>query len=229
MIIDDACEECAGCHCCVTCMSGWRKALFAEKVTNNSLMPLCQLRSGVFLIKMIMLNWNSSSYCKASWYCFILNQEEMRKCGKKSVVDYQRKPTETSARTQTVYILVLAMVFISFFNSLCAPQRLNVNACLRNPTGNNQPVVLTFLSHLYIFLAGDVPAPGTLDSSGVAVKLAIPRLLQEEKLRRNRDATSLAVCAYLCISPHLETIAEGNPAVSNPMTAWTYLSHLGKT
>lgn len=139
----------------------------------------------------------------------------------KICVWYHRKPTQTSALAKTVYTLVLAMVFISLFNSLCASQYLSVNACLCNPTGNNQLVVLTFLSHLYIFLAGDVPAPGTLDSSGIAVKLAVPRLLQEKKLQRNSNVTSLAFCTYMCISPYPETTASHLSHLKQNIKTWT--------
>lgn len=87
-------------------------------------------------------------------------------------------------------------------------------------------MALALLSHLHVFLAGDVLAPGALDSSGVAVKLAVPRLLQEEELWRNSSAISLAISAYLQLMPHLETTVSGNTAVSSPMPDSTYVSHL---
>lgn len=77
-------------------------------------------------------------------------------------------------------------------------------------------MALTFLSHLHISLAGEVPAPGTLDSPGIAVKLAIPSFLQEEELWRNSIDISLAICAYLQLMPHLETIARENTSGAKP-------------
>lgn len=116
----------------------------------------------------------------------------------------------------------LAMVFISFFSSLCAP----ATECECDSTGISYPVVLTFLSHLHIFPAGNILAPGTLDSPGIAIKLALPRLLQEEELWRNSNTISLAICAYLQLMPDLETTASGITAMPNPMPAWPSLSHL---
>lgn len=45
---------------------------------------------------------------------------------------------------------------------------------------------LTFFPHLDVLLAGHILPPGLLDGPGVAVKLAIPCLLQQEELRGRR-------------------------------------------
>lgn len=42
---------------------------------------------------------------------------------------------------------------------------------------------LTFFPHLDVLLAGNILPPGLLDGPGIAVKLAIPRLLQQEELQ----------------------------------------------
>lgn len=46
---------------------------------------------------------------------------------------------------------------------------------------------LTFFPHLDVLLAGHVLPPGLLDGPGVAVKLALPGLLQQEELQGRTD------------------------------------------